>query len=49
MKKASLLMVALIAIVTGFACDKQPATLDEALTMAAQNGKPVLIDFYTEW
>jgi hypothetical protein len=49
MKKASLLLAAVVTVIAGLACDKQPATLNEALALAAESGKPVLIDFYTEW
>jgi len=51
MKKAALLFMALMTmtIVAGLNCGKQPASLDEAMALATQSGKPVLIDFYTEW
>jgi hypothetical protein len=48
MKKTALLLIAVFTIFIGAACDKQPTTFDEALTMAAQSGKPVLVEFYSE-
>ena len=49
MKKALLLFMALMAVIAGLNCDNQPASLDDAKALASQSGKPVLIDFYTEW
>jgi len=49
MKKASLLLMAFMAVIIGLNCDKQPETLAEAKMLAAQSGRPILIDFYTEW
>jgi thiol:disulfide interchange protein len=49
MRKASLVLMALMAVVAALNCGKQPASLDDALALATQSGKPVLIDFYSEW
>jgi len=49
MKKASLLFMALMAVIAGLNCGQQPVSLDDAMALASQSGKPVLIDFYSEW
>jgi hypothetical protein len=49
MRKATLILMALIAVAAGLNCGKQPASLDDAKALASQSGKPILIDFYSEW
>ena len=49
MKKVILLFMAFMAVMAGLNCDKQPTSLEDAMALAAQSGKPVLIDFYNEW
>jgi hypothetical protein len=49
MRKAALLFLAFMAIIAGLNCGRQPASLAEAKILATQSGKPILIDFYTEW
>jgi thioredoxin 1 len=51
MKKITLIILLMAALLAGFACEKQkpPSTLDEAIAEAATEGKPLLIDFYATW
>ena len=44
----------LTIILTGFifgllTCEKKPQTLTDYLSLSAESGKPVLIEFYTNW
>jgi len=43
------LQVGLAIIIALTGCEKKPATYDEALALSARTGRPVLVDFYTEW
>jgi hypothetical protein len=49
MRKTAILMLAITIIISGLACEKKPVTLDDALALAVSSGKPVLVDFFTEW
>jgi len=49
MRKAIPLFMAFMAVIFSLNCDKQPVSLDDAMALATQSGKPVLIDFYTQW
>lgn len=49
MSKLQALLIAAALLIAGFACEKKPMTLSEAESLAASSGKPLLIDFATEW
>jgi thiol-disulfide isomerase/thioredoxin len=46
---ALLLPVALLAIATAAPAGSGPATFAEAKALAAESGKPLLVDFFTDW
>ena len=48
--KRNLSLIALLAIaLTSSAMASHPATYAEAKTQAAELGKPLLVDFFTDW
>jgi len=49
MNRPQVLLMAVAVAVAGLACEKKPMTLSEAQALAAGAGKPLLIDFATEW
>lgn len=49
MKQTIITVLAGALIISFFACEKQPQTLADYLQLAAKSGKPVLVDFYTDW
>lgn len=49
MQKAIIALFAAALLIGMFACEKKPQTLADYIQMSAESGKPVLIDFYTDW
>jgi hypothetical protein len=49
MKKSAVLIFMLTAVVAMGAAAEHPETFDQAKILSAQQGKPLLIDFFVVW
>jgi len=49
--RALALLLLLLGLTSGLAVaeDRTATTWDQALALSQQHGKPILIDFFTEW
>ena len=46
---AALLLLVILGLASSSALAAEPTTYEDAVAMAAKEGRPLLMDFFTEW